>query len=299
MAEILKYEAPAAGAVGRGMDMGFALQNNAMKSQQFDNEMSDRQEVRNAMTEYAAASDDAGREVAAGKVGIVSPQMYAQLSQNMRQANAEQRAAMQGMIDERGSMAYMALNEKDPAKRQKIWESYRNSQPEKIRGMIPEDASEEGLTVVMGQSKEMLDFMRDEKKWQRQEASADARASRQDASADRRAALQEERDAARFENRIALEDKQFQNRLAIENVSRESTNKLLSDTERVKQLATVIENEEPNSPRWIKANKEYDKALRIAESEAAAPSIHVVKTGKDKSGRVVVQYSDGTVGYAE
>jgi len=262
MAEILKYEAPAAGAVGRGMNMGFALQNNAMKSQQFDNEMSDRQEVRNAMTEYAAASDDAGREVAAGKVGIVSPQMYAQLSQNMRQANAEQRAAMQGMIDERGSMAYMALNEKDPAKRQKIWESYRNSQPEKIRGMIPEDASEEGLTVVMGQSKEMLDFMRDEKKWQRQEASADARASRQETG-----------EATRFANQMTLEDKRFQNRQALEELGGKSEARGATGTAMINALSDRLDNAEPGTPEWNMYNNKLNELLGTTPQQStAAPS---------------------------
>lgn len=259
MAEILKYEAPAAGAVGRGMDMGFALQNNAMKSQQFDNEMSDRQEVRNAMTEYAAASDDAGREVAAGKVGIVSPQMYAQLSQNMRQANAEQRAAMQGMIDERGSMAYMALNEKDPAKRQKIWESYRNSQPEKIRGMIPEDASEEGLTVVMGQSKEMLDFMRDEKKWQRQEASADARASRQETG-----------EATRFANQMSLEDKRFQNKQALEELGGKSEARGATGTAMINALSDRLDNTEPGTPEWNMYNNKLNELLGTTPQQSTA-----------------------------
>ena len=268
MAEILKYEAPAAGAVGRGMDMGFALQNNAMKSQQFDNEMSDRQEVRNAMTEYAAASDDAGREVAAGKVGIVSPQMYAQLSQNMRQANAEQRAAMQGMIDERGSMAYMALNEKDPAKRQKIWESYRNSQPEKIRGMIPEDASEEGLTVVMGQSKEMLDFMRDEKKWQRQEASADARASRQEAG-----------EATRFANQMSLEDKRFQNRQALEELGGKSEVRGATGTAMINALSDRLDNAEPGTPEWNMYNNKLNELLGTTPQQStAAPSGQTTST---------------------
>ena len=268
MAEILKYEAPAAGAVGRGMDMGFALQNNAMKSQQFDNEMSDRQEVRNAMTEYAAASDDAGREVAAGKVGIVSPQMYAQLSQNMRQANAEQRAAMQGMIDERGSMAYMALNEKDPAKRQKIWESYRNSQPEKIRGMIPEDASEEGLTVVMGQSKEMLDFMRDEKKWQRQEASADARASRQEAG-----------EATRFANQMSLEDKRFQNRQSLEELGGKSEVRGATGTAMINALSDRLDNAEPGTPEWNMYNNKLNELLGTTPQQStAAPSGQTTST---------------------
>jgi len=250
-------------AIESGFGMGMQAQNMNMKKQDFANQQSDRQEVRNAMTEYAAASDDAGREVAAGKVGIVSPQMYAQLSQNMRQANAEQRAAMQGMIDERGSMAYMALNEKDPAKRQKIWESYRNSQPEKIRGMIPEDASEEGLTVVMGQSKEMLDFMRDEKKWQRQEASADARASRQDASADRRAELQEERDAARFANQMSLENKRFENKLSMEEDG-------ASATARMNILADKLDNAEPNSQEWNMYNNELNSLLRIKPQPSAS-----------------------------
>lgn len=268
MAEILKYEAPAAGAVGRGMDMGFALQNNAMKSQQFDNEMSDRQEVRNAMTEYAAASDDAGREVAAGKVGIVSPQMYAQLSQNMRQANAEQRAAMQGMIDERGSMAYMALNEKDPAKRQKIWESYRNSQPEKIRGMIPEDASEEGLTVVMGQSKEMLDFMRDEKKWQRQEASADARASRQETG-----------EATRFANQMSLEDKRFQNKQALEELGGKSEVRGATGTAMINALSDRLDNAEPGTPEWNMYNNKLNELLGTTPQQStAAPSGQATST---------------------
>lgn len=255
-------------AIESGFGMGMQAQNMNMKKQDFANQQSDRQEVRNAMTEYAAASDDAGREVAAGKVGIVSPQMYAQLSQNMRQANAEQRAAMQGMIDERGSMAYMALNEKDPAKRQKIWESYRNSQPEKIRGMIPEDASEEGLTVVMGQSKEMLDFMRDEKKWQRQEASADARASRQEAG-----------EATRFANQMSLEDKRFQNKQALEEIGGKSEVRGATGTAMINALSDRLDNAEPGTPEWNMYNNKLNELLGTTPQQStAAPSGQATST---------------------
>jgi len=141
-------------AIESGFGMGVNKQNLDMRKQAFANEQSDREEMRNAMGEYGAATDREGQKAAAAKVGVVSPEMYARLEKNWIDADENQRKAMKENMDIRGNVAYMAMKENDP----EIWNSYVASLPEELQRAMPE-YSPTAMKVTAAQSAEMMDTM--------------------------------------------------------------------------------------------------------------------------------------------
>jgi hypothetical protein len=141
-------------AIESGFGMGVNKQRLDMQKQDFANQQSDREEMRNAMSEYGQATDREGQKAAAAKVGIVSPEMYARLEKNWIDADENQRKAMKENMDIRGNVAYMAMKEEDP----EIWNSYVESLPDELKRAMPE-YSPTAMKVTAAQSAEMMDVM--------------------------------------------------------------------------------------------------------------------------------------------
>ena len=142
------------GAIESGFGMGVNKQRLDMQKQDFANQQSDREEMRNAMAEYGQATDRESQKDAAAKVGIVSPEMYARLEKNWIDADENQRKAMKENMDIRGNVAYMAMKEDDPD----IWNSYVESLPDELKRAMP-DYSPTAMKVTAAQSAEMMDVM--------------------------------------------------------------------------------------------------------------------------------------------
>ncbi len=156
-------------AIATGQNMMNSALNAQMRGQEFRNQQEDRAQMRSAMKEYTSATDDSSKNAALGKVGIVSPEMMMRLEDNWGRAKAAERQGMIDAMDQRGMAAYAALQETDPAKRSAIWNGYRSTVPEKIRGMVPEQSDDTTLTVMLGQSKQAMDWMLKNKDYQRKE----------------------------------------------------------------------------------------------------------------------------------
>jgi len=117
--------------------------------------------MRNAMAQYGAAEDDASRQEALNQVGVVSPDARAKLEKAWLDSNESQRKAIEDVNEASGSAAYMALQEPDAAKRQKIWDQYRSNLPESMRKAVPDTADEVSLKAVMAQSASARDTIMD------------------------------------------------------------------------------------------------------------------------------------------
>jgi hypothetical protein len=156
-------------AISSGQNMMNNALNAQMRSQEFRNQQEDREQMRSAMRDYTSATDDESKNAAIGKVGIVSPEMMMRLEDNWSRAKSAERQSMIDAMDNRGMAAYTALQETDPAKRSAIWNGYRSTVPEKIRGMVPEQSDDTTLTVMLGQSKQAMDWMLKNKDYQREE----------------------------------------------------------------------------------------------------------------------------------
>lgn len=157
---VFDYRAP---DVVNAFDVGFsqklAKRDSDMKQQMFAQEQADKQELRNAMAEYGAARTDEEKQAAIGKVGVVSPEAQYRLQSSYLAAKQEERAALKDMTNTTGQMAYIANQEKDPAKRQQIWDKWRGSLPEQMQRAIPPEADETTIQVMMAQSADAMDMM--------------------------------------------------------------------------------------------------------------------------------------------
>lgn len=194
-------------AIATGQNMMNSALNAQMRGQEFRNQQEDRAQMRSAMKDYTSATDDASKNAALGKVGIVSPEMMMRLEDNWGRAKASERQGMIDAMDQRGMAAYAALQETDPAKRAAIWNGYRSTVPDGMRSMVPEQSDDMSLTVMLGQSKQAMEWMLKNKDYERKEAADNRKFDMQMRQMDRRDAS----NATQYKNYTDLQNLKHDN----------------------------------------------------------------------------------------